>query len=126
MERTKQVAQFITKESFEEIMLERLSTSAHLTVHKSLIAQYGGIGALIISYYLDKHFYFKTLYHDFNGWFCLTYETQVKELEIPFHTIKKWKDYFVENKILSTKTQGMPSKLYFKINFKNINFYGKD
>lgn len=126
MERKKQITRFFTEETFEEIMLNRFAGSENLKVNKSLIAQYGGIGALILSNYVDKHIYFKNKYPDFDGWFCFTFEMQIKELGIQIYTLRKWKKYFVEKQLISEKWIGIPGKLHFKINFKNINFYGKD
>lgn len=115
----------ISNELYEQLILNAYISTGFLSINKQLIKEYGVDGACIIGNYLDKHQYFKHNNHNFNGWFYLTFEDQKTEMNISFYTLKKWKDYFVQKGILQTKTNGMPPKLYYKIDFKKFFFDGK-
>lgn len=121
MERTKHTTVTLNKKQHDKIVLNNFRSTAFLPVSKILMKQFGLIGAGILGNYIDKHFYFEENHSNFNGWFYLTFEKQTEELGVHFPTLKKWKDFFIENQLISEKWMGVPGKLHFKINAGNFN-----
>ena len=115
MEIKKQIQ--ITLKQYENLVINAFKSTGFLLINKQLINQYGLTGAGILSNYIDRHLYFAQTKPDSDGWFYLTFEKQKADLGLDKYTLKLWKDTFIKQGILKTRSFGMPAKMYFKIDF---------
>jgi hypothetical protein len=104
----------------ESLVVESLKSTGYLVINKSLIKQFGIIGASILSMYIDKYRYYKKNYSKNKGWFFFLIEEQKEVLGIGGPTIRKWKKKFIEDGILISKRKGNPSKEWLKFDFTQL------
>jgi hypothetical protein len=114
---------FINPEFIESLVLQSLQSDAFLPINKTLIQHFGLIGAAIICNYIDKYKYFKQNNPEHNGWFFLTHEMQMEQLNIGEYSIMKIKNELKNLCIIQTKTRGIPPKEWILINFERLAFY---
>lgn len=103
------------------LTFEAFKSEGYLTVNKSLIKVMGLVPAVLLSNYIDKHLYFEKKYPDNDGWFYLTHEQQIDQLNIGETVIRKYKHYLVKQGILTIKRRGVPSKEWLKIHIEKLN-----
>jgi hypothetical protein len=107
----------------ENLVLDAFKSSGFLTINKTLIKKFGLIGAGILSNYLDKYMYFKTREMLNNNAFFLTYEQQIKQLNISMYTLTLWRKNLQDLHILKITRIGIPAKDWFEINFQVLANY---
>jgi hypothetical protein len=117
MERTKHNENDLIK----SLVLQTLKSDAYLPVNKALMQNTGLIEAVIISNYIDKHIYFEKQHPENDGWFFLTHQQQMEQLNIGDFSIRKAKTFLIDNHIIQTKKQGTPAKEWIKLNFNKIS-----
>jgi hypothetical protein len=112
----------------ENFALTAFRSEGFLSVSKTLIEKLGVKKALVLSNYLDKHVYWKNK-SNFDDWFYLRYKDQINQFGGDFgeDTLRKYRDYFIDEKILLLKKKGNPAKTYYKIDFEQliIAIYGQ-
>jgi hypothetical protein len=101
----------------ESLAIEAFKSSGFLVVNKTLIRNLGLIPAILLSNYIDKYTYFKEKTPENDGWFYLTHEQQMDQLGIGEFLIRRYKNVLKEKGILITKTKGIPSKEWMRIDF---------
>lgn len=104
-----------------ELALELFSSKSHLVVNKRLLKQYGPNCAIFISNLIDKYSYFKSkneLIED--DWFFLVLENQEEQTGMGITKLRTAKNQMIDAGILKVKRMGIPSKEYYKINFKHL------
>lgn len=105
----------------KSLVIQTLKTDAYLSVNKTLMQNIGLIEAVIISNYIDKHVYFEEHFPENDGWFFLTHQQQMDQLNIGDFSIRKAKTFLIDNEIIQTKKKGTPAKEWIRINFNKVS-----
>jgi hypothetical protein len=101
-------------------IVNTLRSTAFLPVNKKLIKELGIITTVIVCNYIDKDTFFTLENPKSDGWFYLTHNQQMEELNVGDFTIRKVKLFLIENGFIQTKKKGMPAKEWIKINYSKI------
>lgn len=109
MERTK-------SKKTDSLILEAFKSKGYLVINKTLIKILGLFPAILLSNYIDKYLYFLERFPDNDGWFYLTHEQQIEQLNVGESTIRKYKQLLIKSGILETKMAGVPAKEWLKVN----------
>lgn len=109
------------------LVIESFKSTGFLILNKRLIKRFGLIQAVLISNYIDKYVYFLERSKGDEGWFFLTHEQQIKELNISEFLIRKYKKELISLELIKVKRKGIPAKEWININFdKLIEYLGQD
>jgi len=74
--------------------------------HKSLIKKYGSDTAILVGYLCSQQ-------EQYQDWFYCTYEKIEEDLGIKKYTIRKCMQQLMEDDILLSKREGLPSKVFY-------------
>lgn len=103
------------------ILIEAIRSSNFLILNRTLIKKHGLENAAFLSFVIDKfEYYLKRSILVKGEWFYLTYKELERELGLTDYGIKKSKKYWKKLKVLDTEKRGIPAKLHYKINWRNV------
>lgn len=116
---------WIPDEEAKNIIFSTIGSEPHIQVNKNLMHSIGLLETLLLSNLIDKYKYFEAKGkiekdEDGNGWFFNTSEN------IEWDTTLSWKQQhrviknLKEKQLIECKLMGLPARLYFCIQFKNV------
>lgn len=105
----------------DKLILDKYSGSNFLIVNKLLLQKHGPVNALFISFLIDQFQYIMRQNAILGkGWFYCTNNRVVAELGISQYSMRTVKKYWEGLGVLKMRFAGMPSKLYYKIDFQRL------
>jgi hypothetical protein len=101
---------------------DEIKSEGYLKVDKRMLRIYGTSSAIFISNLIDKYLYFKKNKEDFDGWFFLTHEDQIKQTGLTEYTLVKCKREAILNKWITTRLIGSKdyvTREYYELNLEH-------
>lgn len=106
--------------NYQELCWNTLSQEATLMINKKLISTLGLKEAVLLSDLLSKEKYFKDREMLEDGWFYNTQENRKEDTGLSFYYQTKVLENLREKSIIESKRQGLPARLYFRLDHKEI------
>ena len=102
------------------MLLEIFNTKGFLAINKTAIKELGFISAGLLGNYIEKYKYFLQNHPDSNGWFFLTHEDIMNELNLGESLIRSNKQELIKKGILITERRGVPAKEWITIDIEAL------
>lgn len=105
----------------EDQALQLFSSDNFITLNKKLLETQGPEAAVFIANLVDKFLFFKSTNQLKEGrWFFLLHSSQMQSTGMNEDRIRKYKKYFIEKGIISSKMMGNPAKEWYKIHVSSL------
>jgi hypothetical protein len=102
------------------LLLETYDSAGFIAVNNDAIKILGLIPAVLLGKYISRYKYYQKNNPDNDGWFFITHEKLMEELNLGESIIRKYKQELIQLNIIEVKKKGLPSKEWLRINIDAI------